>query len=456
MNNKTNNSVPKCQICENNRQENYCSKCEIGYCNECQDKVHTKEVQPFHLKWVVKVFSDEHNICPTHKKPFLKFCTEHKMLVCEECETNYCWKHMKCICTLQEGKEDLKQETEKVKSQLKLNVLKLKKNRCEIQRESEEFGKEIKTTEEEIKNKYEEMIKEIEKAKRTQLSQLKKIKMITSKLLEKKMSQNEDKLKEQKEMKSDLQSIDLLPHNEQFLRQQISISLTVFDKFKRNSEEEKEKVKGNEKEKVIQNSNQFNLDNDENEQISPNEADRNVIISNDSFDPQWKDKFIKLSSDNLSATKSGKYFRGKGGIVCGKNVYSKGLYEIKIKINNYPMNESNWIKIGVINYSTRNPLPWKKPDFQGLYYFGTYYTEGTKDLSSYKLRICPKLERIPYGKPFKNGDTFHIYLDMDKRTISFGINDENFGVAWTDLPEKVIFWSFIKSQQYQDNQISFI
>lgn len=45
---------------------------------------------------------------------------------------------------------------------------------------------------------------------------------------------------------------------------------------------------------------------------------------------------------------------------------------------------------------------------------------------------------VHYGRSFRDGDIVTLVLDMDKRTLQYLHNDEDLGIAFTDLPDQLV------------------
>lgn len=57
----------------------------------------------------------------------------------------------------------------------------------------------------------------------------------------------------------------------------------------------------------------------------------------------------------------------------------------------------------------------------------------------YKWHVSPMMPmNVLYGRSFRDGDIVTIVLDMDQRTLQYVHNDEDLGIAFTDLPEKLL------------------
>ncbi|KAJ3424062.1 spry domain containing socs box protein [Anaeramoeba flamelloides] len=176
------------------------------------------------------------------------------------------------------------------------------------------------------------------------------------------------------------------------------------------------------------------------------------------FDPEMNEKNqIKLKNENKTAWNPGSKYYGWGKI-CGKKIYSSGKHEIKIKIDQYPKNESNRIYLRVIKTENRENFI-KNFEWEGTYFFQTYWNFEIKKLKSQKSKKengkCTD-EIYPEEIFLKKHDIFTIFLDMDQKKISFKINEKNLG-GWENLPQKVNFFANLWSQKEKEkDQITMI
>lgn len=59
--------------------------------------------------------------------------------------------------------------------------------------------------------------------------------------------------------------------------------------------------------------------------------------------------------------------------------------------------------------------------------------------SGFKSEVTPmSLRSESYGPSLCTGDVMTIVLDMDQRTLQYWHNDKDLGIAFTDLPDKVL------------------
>ncbi|KAJ3429266.1 spry domain containing socs box protein [Anaeramoeba flamelloides] len=165
---------------------------------------------------------------------------------------------------------------------------------------------------------------------------------------------------------------------------------------------------------------------------------------------------IKLKNQNQTAWNASKTIEV---IILGQTKYSTGKHKIKIKIDQFPINQSelNIINFGIINAENRENFI-KDRKFEGSYFFRTYWNGNLLESSKLK-REKGKLysEKYPKNIKLKENDIFEILLDMDQKTIAFKINENNLGIAWENLPKIVYFFAELELMKInENNQITLI
>ncbi|KAJ6235778.1 spry domain containing socs box protein [Anaeramoeba flamelloides] len=165
---------------------------------------------------------------------------------------------------------------------------------------------------------------------------------------------------------------------------------------------------------------------------------------------------IKLKNQNQTAWNPSKQISGR---ILGKTQYSTGKHKIKIKIDQFPNNstKSNGIILGVINTEDRENFI-KNGDFEGTYYFDTYWNQNLLQSLKVKKEKGKKYsEKYPKNIKLKENDILEILLDMDQKTISFKINKNNLGIALKNLPKSVHFFAYLAGTKgNKKNQITLI
>ncbi|KAJ6245152.1 hypothetical protein M0813_20601 [Anaeramoeba flamelloides] len=118
--------IPECEVCEKQKANFYCTKCEVHYCKACESELHTSSfLKKRHKEFVSKEpyvpretqekpKSEFPRLCNEHKnKPYEFFCIDHKQLLCSHCLT---LNHRNCnqVVNLKEGYEKIQNELEEV------------------------------------------------------------------------------------------------------------------------------------------------------------------------------------------------------------------------------------------------------------------------------------------------------------------------------------------------------
>jgi len=110
-----------------------------------------------------------------------------------------------------------------------------------------------------------------------------------------------------------------------------------------------------------------------------------------------------------------------------KQWVSKGVYKLKLKVDVYTC----CVNVGVID---RTFSQWSNGAMGGA---GAWSFRCTTS-SSCNL-VGPNVNRT-YGAPgYKTGDTLELKLDMNKRTLSYSVNNRDLGEAFSGLPGEVAF-----------------
>ncbi|KAJ3446846.1 bonus isoform c-related [Anaeramoeba flamelloides] len=87
--------IPQCQVCEKQKANFYCTKCDVHYCQNCEPQVHTSSfLKKRHQEFI---FQEPYNPfensgynrtekCPIHQKNTLsRYSKNCKKLICSEC-----------------------------------------------------------------------------------------------------------------------------------------------------------------------------------------------------------------------------------------------------------------------------------------------------------------------------------------------------------------------------------
>ena len=155
------------------------------------------------------------------------------------------------------------------------------------------------------------------------------------------------------------------------------------------------------------------------------------------WDPEWKGKEVDIQGSNHDIITTKK--DGYSSVLC-QNVVNQGKHQWTIKILKFVANKLGgqawWrLVIGIVNIKT----------------FDKHSLESYFSLNAYEFACNSNIYNGGYDKIFKSilgtessneygqlcgtGDIIDIYLDFDKRTLSFGINNTNYGVAFEKIAE---------------------
>ncbi|KAJ6250423.1 spry domain containing socs box protein [Anaeramoeba flamelloides] len=212
----------------------------------------------------------------------------------------------------------------------------------------------------------------------------------------------------------------------------------------------------------------------------------------DYFDSKLKNNRIKLFNYGKSIITVRKWKRS--GCICGNKIYSQGLHRINFCIDRFRLSSDyqNFICLGVVDSDKRrkfiNDGYWEQ-----TFYFMTHWhpfienenenknennvekekekgnenekekgkgkgkgkgkeqQEPKKKLLNYKCKKFPEIQE-EFARPISEGDIFTIHLDMDRKQMSFLINQEDFGIAWTNIPNNVCFFACLSGQKDTNNK----
>ncbi|KAJ6236964.1 hypothetical protein M0813_27313 [Anaeramoeba flamelloides] len=405
----------KCEVCSKEYAEFYCSKCPVHYCQKCEAQVHVKKES--------KEKNNNNTKCPKHNQKFKFYCEEEDQLICRECIA-YCLDQNHSLLSLNSKSNEIFQKIQiilnEIQTKEKDNQLTIQKS----QRNKNKFKQKIQQISQQIEKESDLLKQQIEKSKNKQLQLLKTIQIIIENQINQiiqnnqktiqKINQNKPKIQKIKKLKTKNQNIEL-----------INESKEIINKFKKRKEKEKEKQK--------------------------------LKLSKEIFDPKMNSfNFLKLKNQIQTAWNASKKSMG---IILGQTKYSTGKHKIKIKIDQFPntCTEKNAFSLGVINTKNREKLIGDR-NTEGYYYFKTHWDKNK--LRSFKIKKEKGKwysKKYPKNNKLKENDILEILLDMDQKTISFKINENNLGTAWEKLPESVYFFAyFAGTKGNKKNQITLI
>ncbi|KAJ6232475.1 hypothetical protein M0813_04998 [Anaeramoeba flamelloides] len=398
-------------------------------------------------------FEINSNLCEKHNTEFCLYCKDENELICTQCyETCRINDHE--ILGLNEYSNEISETLTIIFNQIKNDK---NQNNVTIERllkYKNKLKQKIQQTAKNIQNDSDLLIKIIQNSKINSYNLLKKMEIITNirigKLLnqelkkQKTINKNQMKINNLIQLRNDNNHINFIKESKEIINRGIP---RVRSGYWKGGQEEGHKYKEKVKDKYK----------DKEEKRKGGEKDERVITE-DEFDPRMKENLIELKNGNKTAWNP--YKRDFTGLVCGKKIYSRGGYEIKIKIDQFPNSNNQWneIWLGVIKTENRKKLikndNW---NLEGTYYFITCWDEDEKCLVSQKIkREGGKYinKSFPEEISLKKNDVFSIFLDMEQKKMSFNINEKKLG-GWEKLPEKVNFFAYLAYQTGEEkNQIT--
>ncbi|KAJ6252916.1 hypothetical protein M0813_13779 [Anaeramoeba flamelloides] len=445
--------IPQCEVCEKNRSDFYCTECKVHYCQNCESEVHTSFWKKKH-----KEFIFQEPYVPRIKLSL--FCKDENKLICTGCYDT-CRTDNHAILSLNGYSNEI---SEKIK--IILNTIQKEeiRNNETIQKSLENQKKikqEIKELYDEIKINSNLLIEKIQTSKIKYLNLLKNIEMITNKkfdkILKKNMvkqkmiNENKNQIKNLKKMKKDENYIKLIQESKEMIERQIQK-----EEILKQRQVQIETKRQREMERLSQRKMKQKI-----ERGKKRRKKIQLEREKDQFDPRMNRKnLIKLKNGNKTACNA-LYGMGICGTICGKKIYSSGKHEIKIRIDKFPnpKNQINFITLGVVKTEDRGKLI-KKWGNRKTYFFVGDWSCFEERMRSYKGKRLDgnqiQKERCPKKIKLKEYDFFTIFLDMDKKIISFKINEINLG-GWRNLPKRVCFFAdLFPIKGLEKNQISIL
>ncbi|KAJ3426035.1 spry domain containing socs box protein [Anaeramoeba flamelloides] len=194
--------------------------------------------------------------------------------------------------------------------------------------------------------------------------------------------------------------LDLFYKNEQ---------LTLIDHQIENSNQENIEIKTDIEIKVK------TIEIEEPEQIENNTNEKPI----DKLNPQTKFGTLELTNENKTIKSLEKdIFKS----IKGTNILTKGKHIYKIQIDTIHSNGFNSSMIGVVTPGTTgigyiNAQGWSFYCFNGTKWNATKHQE--------------------YGTKVKQNDIVTMTVDMDKHTLSYKLNENDFGIAFENLPNEL-------------------
>ncbi|KAJ6229050.1 hypothetical protein M0813_08550 [Anaeramoeba flamelloides] len=422
----------KCEVCSKEDAEFYCSQCLVCYCQNCEAQVHSTFLKKKHEKFISQDTFIENqesketnynNKCPKHNQKFKFYCEEEDQLICRSCIEN-CLDQNHLILSLNSKSNQIFQKMKIILKEIQTKEKENQETLQKSQRNKKKFKIKIQEISQQIERESDLLKQQIEKSKNKHLKLLKTIQIIIEYKFNKIIQNNEKTIQKINQNKTKMQKIRKLKTKNKNIKL-INESKNLINKFKKRKEKEKEKKK--------------------------------FKLSKEIFDPKMNHKnVIKLKNQKQTAWNASKTIEGR---ILGQTKYSTGKHKIKIKIDQFPNNQSelNTIYLGVINTENREKLI-KDRDCEGTYCFRTYWEGNLLESSKVKGENGKwNSEKYPKNIKLKENDIFEILLDMDQKTIAFKINENNLGIAWENLPKSVYFFAELELMEInENNQITLI
>ncbi|KAJ3426036.1 spry domain containing socs box protein [Anaeramoeba flamelloides] len=143
------------------------------------------------------------------------------------------------------------------------------------------------------------------------------------------------------------------------------------------------------------------------------------ISFSDKFDPDSLNDFLQLSNQNKTITS---FDKDQFKSIKGTNILKNGKYIYKFQIDSINSNGNNSTMIGVV-----------APETTGIGYINAqgwsfYCFNGTKWNGAKNQK---------YGTKATQNDIVTMTVDMDKHTLSYKLNENDFGIAFENLPNEL-------------------
>ena len=426
----------------------YCIECNIYMCNKCLN--HHSEIHENHHNYnldknIQEIFT---GICKEekHKDELEFYCKTHCKLCCAACISKIKQKgngqHTDCnVCLIEEVKDE-------------------KKNK---------LSENIKTLEE-ISNKIEDSINKLKQIFQKINEDKEKLKLDISKIFTKirnTLNEREDEL---------LLEIDNKYNNLFFTEKLINQSEKLPNKIKKSLEKGR-KINGdwnddNKLNKKIQdcldienNISNINEINKKIEKCNSTKIKTKIIPENDNELNEFL-KTIKIfgkiifeasddlifkfkpgenysvSNNGLVATKTSGGDKWNCTIIGDKEIPKNKISKWKIRINNFEVKGNTWnILIGIGPDNPNNEI--------------NFYNKCWSFICGESMLSLKSGDESDYnnneeGEELKKGDIIEVIVDRKAGTLSFSINDSNYGVAYSKIPKDDIIYPIVMiHDQYQ-------
>ncbi|KAJ6241500.1 e3 ubiquitin-protein ligase trim [Anaeramoeba flamelloides] len=434
-----------CEVCKSSDAEYHCSRCSVNFCENCTDKLHSEFLKTSHQKYVKLILGNEKTNkknkklkkstkCELHEKKYLLFCKNDNRCICTECIAK-CTKHGHILIKLEEASKIYIESCKQILGNLRTAK---KHTRTKAKKSLQDHKNFQKSVEKESKNILEQinfLQTKINSLKGNYLNSLKRISNYNSAMVNHIVHLENEKQKFFQETKGVLQNYLELEKKEDYVQ-----IITNFQKL------DQEKINRS-----------LNLNVNENKKVERGEEKEQTIRYQEYFSTKYKSPTARLDSNFTLCTTTSK--SNENFWVCGNSIFQKkGIYEIRVKINQFPNRRRafNKLQLGIVDYQNRDEFI-QRGNLKGRLFFTSVWDPyDDPKITHKKVRFFPKHEEVQYGSPLKKGDVLRVIINMTKRELSFGKNDEFFGLAWDNIPEKVCFFAHLWGQKKIKNKISFV
>ncbi|KAJ3447996.1 e3 ubiquitin-protein ligase triml1-related [Anaeramoeba flamelloides] len=422
-------SRPVCQICCKERSNFYCKKCQVSFCLNCEKDVHTPFLKKQHQNCLrdLSIFRQKilpKTRCNKHNKKFTHFCVKENRLICSKCVLD-CSQNKHLIISFKTA--------------------------------TKQFSKRIAEHEKRIHKMETKTKLEMEKTIQNQKQLNEAIRILYAKI------HNQTVLLKKQLDLLERRCETILTESTQFINRNSKKTISKQQQLLAKAENEKQAISQiyeAEKSKVDQveliqmyaSVTENSLQKGVNYQPIP----KNYATT---FNRILTTKFLELSNNGHTIiNKSGSDWGF--GVACGNKIYHRGYNVITLNIDQFPLLEAmtNFISIGAIDANNQHNLIVGN-NFQGSYFIDVrkYFSKSKINFDCCKIKHTRKKTKANYDAIFNEGDKIKIILDMNKKEISYQINERRFGTAWNELPESVVLFVVMRNvRNTKKNQISFI
>ena len=424
----------------------YCQKCDINMCNKCQN-FHSELYNTTHHiynidKNINEIFT---GFCKEnyHNKELNYFCKDHNLLCCGMCLCKIGDKgngiHRNCnACIINDIQEEKRNKLSKNIKWLE----DLSKNLEKLINEQESILENINENKEKLKKNVQEIFTKL----RNEINKREDELLIDIDEQFQKLFFNENLVKEAvklpKKIKESLEKGKILEKewDKNSLCSSINDCINIENNIKLINELNKRinKCKQNENIKLF---------------IDLKEEEINNIVNKiKSFgsiedDSEYKFEFIEglnytLSNNGLIATKTSGGDSWNCTITGNKEIPKNKISNWKIRLNNFQIKSNTWnVLIGIGPKNKKNKT---------CFYDSCWTFICGESMLSLKSGGESKYNNIERRK-LQKGDIVEVIVDRMKGTLSFSVNDKNYGLTSVNIPENEELYPIVMI--YDENQI---